>query len=103
MDRTMQHLMHHISRYTKAMLFGAVGKQCEVFVRFSTVTGERGAADAERDIRGFSVQSYTEEGNSDLWSLLPDRLPAQQPGRVAGPARTDGDAAALARRRHALG
>jgi catalase len=55
-----------ISRYTRAKLFSAVGKQTELFVRFSTVAGERGAADAERDIRGFAVKLYTEEGNWDL-------------------------------------
>jgi len=55
-----------ISRYTKARLFSAVGKQTEVFLRFSTVAGERGAADAERDVRGFAVKFYTEEGNWDL-------------------------------------
>ncbi|MDV7212069.1 catalase [Azotobacter beijerinckii] len=55
-----------ISRYTRAKLFSAVGKQTELFVRFSTVAGERGAADAERDIRGFAVKFYTEEGNWDL-------------------------------------
>jgi catalase len=55
-----------ISRYTKAQLFSEIGKQTPVFVRFSTVAGERGAADAERDIRGFSVKFYTEEGNWDV-------------------------------------
>ncbi len=55
-----------ISRYTKARLFAGVGDKTEVFVRFSTVAGERGAADAERDIRGFAVKFYTEEGNWDL-------------------------------------
>lgn len=57
---------HDISRYTKAALFSEVGKQTPLFVRFSTVAGERGAADAERDIRGFSVKFYTEEGNWDV-------------------------------------
>ncbi|WP_425258814.1 catalase [Rubrivivax sp. RP6-9] len=57
---------HDISRHTRARLFSAVGKRTEVFVRFSTVAGERGAADAERDIRGFAVKFYTEEGNWDL-------------------------------------
>ncbi len=57
---------HDISKYTKAKLFSAVGKETEVFVRFSTVAGERGAADAERDIRGFAMKFYTEEGNWDL-------------------------------------
>ncbi len=57
---------HDISRYTRAHLFAAIGRQCPVFVRFSTVAGERGAADAERDIRGFAVRFYTQEGNWDL-------------------------------------
>lgn len=57
---------HDISKYTKAKIFSAVGKKTELFVRFSTVAGERGAADAERDIRGFAVKFYTEEGNWDL-------------------------------------
>jgi catalase len=57
---------HDITRYTKAAVFGAVGKKTEVFARFSTVAGERGAADAERDIRGFAVKFYTEQGNWDV-------------------------------------
>jgi catalase len=57
---------HDISRYTKAKLFSEVGKKTEVFARFSTVAGERGAADAERDIRGFALKFYTEEGNWDM-------------------------------------
>ena len=55
-----------ITKYTKAHIFSAIGKKTEVFVRFSTVAGERGAADAERDIRGFAVKFYTEQGNWDL-------------------------------------
>src|SRR5579863_10249789 len=55
-----------ISRFTRAALFSAVGKTTELFLRFSTVAGERGAADAERDVRGFAVKFYTEEGNWDL-------------------------------------
>lgn len=55
-----------ISKYTKAKLFSEVGKETEVFFRFSTVAGERGAADAERDVRGFAMKFYTEEGNWDL-------------------------------------
>lgn len=55
-----------ISEYTKAKFLGEVGKQTEVFLRFSTVAGEKGAADAERDVRGFAVKFYTEEGNWDL-------------------------------------
>jgi len=57
---------HDITKYTKAKIFSKIGKKTEVFVRFSTVAGERGAADAERDIRGFAVKFYTEEGNWDL-------------------------------------
>ena len=55
-----------ITKYTKAKLFSEVGKKTDLFVRFSTVAGERGAADAERDIRGFAIKFYTEEGNWDL-------------------------------------
>lgn len=55
-----------ITKYTKAKIFSEIGKETEVFVRFSTVAGERGAADAERDIRGFAMKYYTEEGNWDL-------------------------------------
>lgn len=57
---------HDVTRYTRANLFSEVGKKTDVFLRFSTVAGERGAADAERDIRGFAVKFYTEEGNWDL-------------------------------------
>lgn len=57
---------HDITRYTKAKLFSEIGKKTDMFVRFSTVAGERGAADAERDIRGFAMKFYTEEGNWDL-------------------------------------
>ncbi|WP_426089896.1 catalase [Janthinobacterium sp. PSPC1-1] len=57
---------HDITHYTRAKIFGAVGKQTPMFARFSTVAGERGAADAERDIRGFALKFYTEEGNWDL-------------------------------------
>jgi catalase len=56
----------NITNYTKAKIFSAVGKKTECFVRFSTVAGERGAADAERDVRGFAMKFYTEEGNWDL-------------------------------------
>ncbi|RUO44112.1 catalase [Aliidiomarina taiwanensis] len=57
---------HDISKYTRAKIFSEVGKQTELVARFSTVAGERGAADAERDIRGFALKFYTEEGNWDL-------------------------------------
>jgi catalase len=57
---------HDVSKYTKAKLFSAIGKQTETFLRFSTVGGEKGSADTERDPRGFAVRFYTEEGNWDL-------------------------------------
>lgn len=57
---------HDITKYTKAAIFSEIGKKTDCFVRFSTVAGERGAADAERDIRGFAMKFYTEEGNWDL-------------------------------------
>lgn len=57
---------HDISQYTKAKVFSEIGKKTKIFMRFSTVAGERGAADAERDIRGFAVKFYTEEGNWDV-------------------------------------
>ena len=55
-----------ITRYTRAKIFEHVGKKTGMFARFTTVAGERGAADAERDIRGFALKFYTEEGNWDL-------------------------------------
>jgi catalase len=55
-----------ITQYTKAKLFSQIGKQTEILSRFSTVAGERGAADAERDVRGFALKFYTEEGNWDM-------------------------------------
>jgi catalase len=57
---------HDITRFTRAKIFSDVGKETEMFARFSTVAGERGAADAERDIRGFAMKFYTEEGNWDM-------------------------------------
>ena len=55
-----------ITQYTKAKVFSEIGKKTDVFVRFSTVAGERGAADVERDIRGFACKFYTEECNWDI-------------------------------------
>lgn len=57
---------NNITKYTKAKLFSKVGNKCRVFVRFSTVGGEKGSADTERDPRGFAVKLYTDEGNWDL-------------------------------------
>ncbi len=59
-------ITHDITQYTKAALFSRIGKQTPALLRFSTVAGEAGAADAERDVRGFALKFYTEEGNWDL-------------------------------------
>src|ERR1700746_3835070 len=53
-------------KYTTAKLFEKVGKQTQMFLRFSTVGGEKGSSDSERDPRGFAMKYYTEEGNWDL-------------------------------------
>lgn len=76
---------HDISRYTRAKMFAEVGKTTDLFLRFSTVAGERGAADAERDIRGFAIKFYTEEGN---WDLVGNNTPvflSSRPAEIPGP------------------
>jgi len=55
-----------LPRWTRAKVFSEPGKRTQVFVRFSTVAGSRGAADTARDPRGFAIKFYTEEGNWDL-------------------------------------
>ncbi len=55
-----------MSKFTRARFLSQAGKKTEVFVRFSTVGGEKGSADAARDPRGFAVKFYTEEGNYDM-------------------------------------
>lgn len=57
---------HDITKYTKAKLFSKVGNACKILIRFSTVGGEKGSADSERDPRGFALKFYTEDGNWDL-------------------------------------
>ncbi|ATI42110.1 catalase [Pacificitalea manganoxidans] len=57
---------HDITKYTCAKIFSQVGNTCDILSRWSTVAGELGAADAERDVRGFSIKFYTEEGNWDV-------------------------------------
>ncbi len=59
-------ITHDITKYTRANIFSKVGKKTDLLLRFSTVAGEHGAADAERDVRGFALKFYTEEGNWDL-------------------------------------
>src|SRR5699024_8680370 len=57
---------HDITKYTKADMFSEIGKKTDMFARFSTVAGERGAPEADRDIRGTALKFYTEDGNWDL-------------------------------------
>jgi catalase len=59
-------LTRDLSQYTRAKMFTEVGAKTDMLLRFSTVAGERGAADAERDVRGFALKFYTTEGNWDL-------------------------------------
>ena len=61
-----------LGELTKASLFAEVGKETPVFVRFSTVLGERGSTDTARDVRGFAVKFYTDEGN---WDLVGNNIP----------------------------
>jgi catalase len=61
-----------LDRYTRASLFAEAGKRTPAFVRFSTVLGERGSTDTARDVRGFAVKFYTEEGN---WDLVGNNIP----------------------------
>ncbi len=61
-----------LEKYTRASLLAEVGKQTPVFVRFSTVLGERGSTDTARDVRGFAVKFYTDEGN---WDLVGNNIP----------------------------
>ncbi len=59
-------ITNDITGYSSARLFSEVGKKTDLLIRFSTVAGERGAADAERDVRGFALKFYTEDGNWDM-------------------------------------
>jgi len=61
-----------LSDITRAAPFAAAGKRTPVFVRFSTVAGERGSSDTVRDVRGFAVKFYTDEGN---WDLVGNNIP----------------------------
>ena len=61
-----------LGRYTMAAPFSEVGKRTPAFVRFSTVAGERGSTDTARDVRGFAVKMYTDQGN---WDLVGNNIP----------------------------
>ncbi len=56
----------HQFRLCKAKFLNTVGKKTPIFLRFSTVAGERGSNDCDRDPRGFAIKHYTEEGNYDM-------------------------------------
>ncbi|HWR08435.1 catalase [Sporomusa sp.] len=57
---------HDITKYTRAAFLAEIGKKTDLFLRFSTVGGEKGSADSSRDPRGFSIKFYTQEGNYDM-------------------------------------
>ncbi len=98
-----------LAEYTCASLFASAGKRTPVFVRFSTVAGERGSADTVRDVRGFAVKFYTDDGNFDIVGnnipvffiqdamKFPDLVHARQAGAALR------DAAGVQRARHLLG
>src|SRR5260370_42388627 len=63
---------HDISKYTRASVLSTIGKTTPVFLRFSTVAGEKGSADTERDPRGFAIKFYTDEG---IWDMVGNNTP----------------------------
>jgi catalase len=63
---------HDISKFTRANVFSEIRKKTDVFLRFSTVAGEKGSADTERDPRGFAVKFYTDEG---VWDVVGNNTP----------------------------
>jgi len=65
-------ITHDITKYSRAKVFSKVGKRTPVFLRFSTVGGERGSADTARDPRGFAIKHYTEEG---IWDMVGNNTP----------------------------
>jgi len=72
---------HDITRYTKGKIFSAIGKKTDMFLRCSTVAGERGAADAERDILGFAMKQLGpgRQQHAGLLSARPSQVPRPQP------------------------
>ena len=62
----------HLSKYTRADLFQRAGEKTPAFVRFSTVAGSKGSVDLARDVRGFAVKLYTQEGN---WDIVGNNIP----------------------------
>jgi catalase len=61
-----------MSKYTRADLFQRAGERTPAFVRFSTVAGSKGSFDLARDVRGFAVKLYTQEGN---WDIVGNNIP----------------------------
>jgi catalase len=71
-----RNVTHDVTKHTKTKIFSEIGKKTECVLRFSTVAAERGAADAEREIRGFAMKFYTDEGN---WDLVGNNTPVFSP------------------------
>lgn len=65
-SQSMLTISKHLHRYTKAKFLNTVGKRTPLFIRMSTVAGEKGSADTDRDPRGFAIKFYTEEGIFDM-------------------------------------
>jgi catalase len=65
-------LTKDLSDYSIAKVFHGIGKETPLFLRFSTVAGEKGSADTERDPRGFAVKFYTEDG---IWDVVGNNTP----------------------------
>ncbi|KAK7588160.1 hypothetical protein V9T40_005405 [Parthenolecanium corni] len=63
---------HDVTKYTKACIFSQIGKRTDLFVRFSTTAGESGSADTVRNVRGFAIKFYTEEG---IWDIVGNNTP----------------------------
>ncbi|MBB6411510.1 catalase [Mesorhizobium sangaii] len=61
-----------LAKYTRADIFQRAGEKTPAFVRFSTVAGNKGSADLARDVRGFAVKLYTQEGN---WDIVGNNMP----------------------------
>ena len=98
-----------LTELTRASLFAEAGKRTPVFVRFSTVAGERGSTDTARDVRGFAVKFYTDEGNWDLVGnnipvfFIQDAMKFPDLVHAVKPEPHHGDAAGGVGARHVLG
>ena len=102
-------VLRALDALTRASFFAETGKRTPVFVRFSTVAGERGSTDTARDVRGFAVKFYTDEGNYDLVGnnipvfFIQDAMKFPDLVHAVKPEPHHGDAAGGQRARHVLG